>query len=184
MNIRTKIISLSLLLSSLPICTILTSCSCSSHNQEFNNLFYGEKTPEINKKNRKEAMLIASKHFEEQWSVTDYGTTIKEEIFNSEIKPKTITCYEYYWNIIYYFASICNNNTYQIVNWNSNKSEELTIKFDIELKYPDGNHILLAKESNQFEYSFDENGVIIITLDNDDKYTIPSYKGSYIKVIK
>ena len=184
MNIRIKKNCLTLL-SSLPIFTVLTLCSCSSHNQEFSNIFYGDKTPEINKKNKKEAMLIASKHFQEQWSVADYGSTITENDFNSKIKPKKITCYEYYWNIIYYFASICNNkNVYQIVDWNSNKSEELTIKFDIVLKYPDGNHTLLAKDSKQFEYGFDDNGIITITFDNNDMYTIPSYIGSYIKVIK
>ena len=65
MNIRIKKNCLTLL-SSLPIFTVLTLCSCSSHNQEFSNIFYGDRTPEINKKNKKEAMLIASKHFQEQ----------------------------------------------------------------------------------------------------------------------
>ncbi len=168
--------------SSLPL------CSCGSKNDEFNNLYYGDATPKINKKNRKKVMDIAANHFKEQWSVIDYGTTISETEFEQKIQNKPITCYEYYWNVIYYMGSKCTDNeSYQVIQWgdenNPIESEDRTITSDIILKYNDEDYILSPKTSaDVFEYDYDNEGTIFITFANDDRYAIPSYVASCIKV--
>lgn len=176
--------TLAIISSSLPL------CSCGSKSNEFNNLYYGNITPQINKKNRKKVMSIAANHFKEQWSVIEYGTTISESEFEQKIQVKPITCYEYYWNIIYYFASICTGKEiYQIIQWgdknNPIESEGRTITSDIILKYNDENRTLSPKTTtDEFKYGYDGNGTILITFANDSKYAIPSYVANCIKVVK
>ena len=100
----------------------------------------------------------------------------------------TITCYEYYWNVIYYMGSKCTDNeSYQVIQWgdenNPIESEGRTITSDIILKYNDEDYILSPKTSaDVFEYDYDNEGTIFITFANDDRYAIPSYVASCIKV--
>ena len=103
-----------------------------------------------------------------------------------------ISCTDYYWNLIYYFATICQDkDVYQIVDWNTNAYNATTINNDITLKNKDGNYTLSAHQSDTFKYGYDANeldtkgsAVINITLASDAKITIPSYLAAQIKVIK
>lgn len=165
--------------------TSLTSCGCNAANDEFSNLIYGQKTPEINKNTKNKAMEIATYHFEEQFPIDYYGSEITVEQFNEVFSTRSITCTEYYWNLIYNFANICvNNDVYQIINWNNNKQEYNTIKNDITLRNSNGEYTLTARPDDVFVYSYNDEGTITITIANDNSYTIPSYFCAFIKVIK
>lgn len=169
------------------ISTSLTSCGCNAANDEFNNLIYGQKTPEINKNTKDKAKEIAALHFEEQFPIDVYGPEITIEQFNVVFSSRSITCTEYYWNLIYNFANICaNNDVYQIINWNENdnKQEDKTIKSKITLRNSNGEYTLTAHPNDVFKYSYNDAGTITITIANDNSYTIPSYFGAFIKVIK
>lgn len=165
--------------------TCLSSCGCNAEVDEFSTLIYGQKSPEINRNTKTKALDIAIRHFEGQFPIDKYGPTITVEQFNNDFLSKEITCNEYYWNLIYHFADICaDNNVYQIVNWNNNDQENKTIKNDIRWRDRNGEHTWVAHPDGVFKYSYNDAGTIIITLANDDTYTMPSYYGDSVKVIK
>ena len=182
MKLSKKIVcSLFLLPAIVIVPTCLTSCGCNADTDEFNNLVYGQRTPEINKKTKDKAMDIALSHFEEQFPIDKYGPEITVQEFNSIFSSLQITCNEYYWNLIYYFANICGDkDVYQIINWNNNQDK---IENDITLRNIAGEYTLKA-HPDDFKYSYNDAGIITITLANDGSYTIPSYYGASIKVIK
>ena len=165
--------------------TCLTSCGCNANNDEFNTLIYGQKSPEINKNTKAKALNIAIRHFEEQFPIDKYGPEITVEEFNSDFLSREITCNEYYWNLIYNFANICaDNNVYQIIDWNNNNQKDKSVTNSIKLRNRNGEYTLAAHPDDVFKYSYNDVGTIIITLANDNTYTIPSYYGASVKVIK
>lgn len=194
-NNKLLLFSLSLLVPATIIAPIVTSCGCSGNTDNFKDLVYGLPTPDINKDTKNNAKSVAISHFTTQYDPSQIGQkdgTIKESVFEVVFSEYVISCTDYYWNLIYYFATICQDkDVYQIVDWNKNAYNATTINNDITLKNKDGNYTLSAHQSDTFKYGYDANelntkgsAVINITLASDVRITIPSYLAAQIKVIK
>lgn len=192
---RILLFSVSLLVSVAIIAPFVTSCGCSGNTENFKDLVYGQQTPDITKDTKDNARNAAISHFVTQYDPSQIGNkdgTIKKSDFDSQFSGYSITCTDYYWNLIYYFTNICQDkDVYQIVNWNANAYDALTIQNEITLKNKDGNYTLSAHQSDTFKYGYDADeldrtgsAVINITLATDAGITIPSYLAARITVIK
>ena len=192
---RILLFSVSLLVPVAIIAPFVTSCGCSGNTENFKDLVYGQQTPDITKDTKDNARNAAISHFVTQYDPSQIGNkdgTIKKSNFDSQFSGYSITCTDYYWNLIYYFANICQDkDVYQIVDWNANAYDALTIQNEITLKNKDGNYTLSAHQSDTFKYGYDADeldrtgsAVINITLATDAGITIPSYLAARITVIK
>ena len=194
-NKRILLFSVSLLVPVAIIAPFVTSCGCSGNTGNFKDLVYGQQTPDITKDTKDNARNAAILHFVAQYDSSQIGNkdgTIKKSDFDSQFSGYSIVCTDYYWNLIYYFANICQDkDVYQIVDWNANAYHALTIQNEITLKNKDGNYTLSAHPSDTFKYGYDADeldrtgsAVINITLATDAGITIPSYLAARITVIK